>query len=111
MFIPVSTQASPAAMELALKLTNVIREYQQTRSDVTSRDIRHALRMTELSTGAGAPRVIILGAVMLALAAGLILALYTGGGARAGAPPSTMMPMLLIALVIALFVVVRLVRR
>lgn len=111
MFVPVQAQASPAAMELALKITNVIREFQQGRSDVSSRDIRHALRMAELSTGAGAPRAMILGAVMVALAVGLILALYTSGGTKGNAPSSSMMPMLVITAVIALFVVMRLARR
>lgn len=101
----------PRAMDLALKITNVIREFQQSRADVSSRDVRHALRMAGLSTGTGDSRTVIFGATMVALAVGLILALYTSGGIEGNAPAAAMTPILVAAAILAIFVVMRLARR
>ena len=112
MFVPISSHASPAAMELALKINNVIREYQQERSDVSARDIRQALRMAELSTGSAPPRALILGVMTALLAAGLALALLMPKGTGTpGGPTATMFPFLILTIVVAVFLVLVILRR
>ena len=112
MFVPVSSQASPAAMELALRITNVIREYQQERSDVSGRDIRHALRMAELSTGSAPPKALVLAVVTALLAGGLALALLIPKGTgTVGGPTATIFPFMILMIVCAVFLVLVILRR
>jgi hypothetical protein len=113
MFIPVPTQASPAATELALKIVNVIREFQQSRSDVTSRDVRQALRMARLSTGPDPMRAMAIPLLVAVVVAGIAVFKLVGkGSAQPGASP-VMLPVIfmVIILVLALMLVITRIRR
>ena len=111
MFVPVSSQASPAAMELALRITNTIREFQAGRSDVTPRDVRHALRMAELSTGPIYPRAAILALLAAILASGLLLALVIQKRPESAGPSATAIPFAILMAVLGVFLVFFVLRR
>lgn len=53
---PVHSTGSPAALELAQKISNAISEYQQTHPGVSSSDVREAIRIAQTSAGAGTNR-------------------------------------------------------
>jgi hypothetical protein len=110
MFVPIQSQASPAAMELALRITNVIREFQEGRTDVKSRDIRRALRMAELSTGAGPARAMAISAILGMTATVLGLVLIISKGKESPGPTPATLPLILMMVVLGVFVMLLVVR-
>lgn len=113
MFIPVPTQASPAATELGLKLTNVIREFQQSRSDVTARDVRQALRLAQLSTGPDPMRAVAIPLLVAVVVAGIAVFKLVGEGSKQPGSSPVMVPMILMVLIlgVALMLVITRIRR
>jgi len=99
-------------MELALKIHDVIRQYQQEHSGVRPREVRQALRMAELSTGTAPPRMLILGLVAVILAAGLALALFMPKGpVSAGGQDVMAFPFVVLGILVAVFLVMVILRR
>jgi hypothetical protein len=111
MFVPPSSQASPAAMELALKVTNLIREFQQGRSDLTPRDIRMALRMAEITTEAAPPRGAIVAIVAGLAAAGMAVALFANKNPGNASPSGAVFPFLIMVIGIAALLMFLVLRR
>ncbi len=111
MFVPTSFQASPAAMDLALRITNVIREFQQGRSDVTPRDVRMALRMAEVSMGSSYRSAPIAVMVAALAAAGLAFALLVAKDQGTARPQAPTFPFILLAIVVIVFLMLFVLRR
>ena len=70
MYVPVSTTASPTAIELGQKITDLIGEYRMQRPGVSGEDVRQALRIAGSQT---APGINVM-RVMILVALGFLLA-------------------------------------
>jgi hypothetical protein len=108
---PVHSTGSPAALELAQKISNAISEYQQTHPGVSSSDIREAIRIAQTSAGAGTNRRI---AVLVATVLAMVIAFSltsTFGRAGHGHMSFFMMPWALVVIIAGLAVVVLKARR
>jgi hypothetical protein len=75
MFVPSGFPfSSPASKELAKKLMETIREYQQTHSELSTFEIRNALRIARRDAGTSpVERVLSLALVAAALLVGLVV--------------------------------------
>jgi hypothetical protein len=108
---PVHSTGSPAALELAQKISNAISEYQQTHPGVSSSDVREAIRIAQTSAGAGTNRRI---AVVVAAALAMVIAfstMSTFGRAGHGHLSFFMMPWVLVVILTGLVVVALKARR
>jgi lipopolysaccharide export LptBFGC system permease protein LptF len=108
---PVHSSGSPAALELAQKLSNAISEYQQTHPGVSASDIREAIRIAQTSAGAGTNRRI---AVVLATGLAMLLAFSLVpmfGRVGHGHGSAFMMPWAMIVIMLGVFVIAMKARR
>jgi len=111
MFVPnPSSYPSPSAMELGQKIVTVIQEFQQRRTGVTTADIRAALRIAAVSTGADASRRVAVRLTILLVLAGVLVAVFSQAGGGGGRPSATTMP-IVFALVVLGLIALLLVRR
>jgi hypothetical protein len=113
MFVPTGSyhHASPAAMELGQKLTDAIRQYQQSHPGVSATEIRGAIRMAEANTCSfpiqrAVMKALTLGAVMLGF---VLFARQMDRGGRWDT--FTFLPLIGVALIAGLFVAVKFARR
>jgi hypothetical protein len=103
------TTASPAARELGEKLTQVILDFQRTRTWLQPREIRLALRIAAVNTQAGVAR-----ATVVALAVGLFLAAVLGSvflAVGAAVDRTTVVPMFVALIALGGLLVVLVARR
>ncbi len=106
---PVHSSGSPAALELAQKISNAISEYQQTHPGVSTGDIREAMRIVQTNTGTGTNRrigVMVAAVVSILIAVGLMPTF-----SHAGHVHDFMMPWVLIVIVGGVFAIAMKARR
>jgi hypothetical protein len=112
-FVPIvptgSSQASPNAQELGRRLVALIREYQQNHPDTGRTDVRQALKIAELSTGAALRGNTALIAIIIAV---LLVGLLVGFLQSAGSfDPGSQLPMIaLVGVVVVVLGVVAAIR-
>jgi hypothetical protein len=105
-FVPIvpagPSQASPNAQELGRRIVALIQEYQQNHPDTSRTDVRQALKIAELSVGAGFRGNPALIAIIVAV---LLLGLLMGFLHSAGSfDPDGKLPMIAVLGVIVLVI-------
>lgn len=100
--------SSPRTRELASLLTKVVDEYRGAHPSVSGKEIREALRMTQVTAGGSKAPVAVavslaLGLLVMGLTLGLVF-LGRGGGIELG--DGTSMPMIVLAITVFLGIVV-----
>jgi len=96
---PVTSSGSPAALELAQKISATIREYQQTHPGVSAGDIGDALRIAAQGRGA-ARRGPVAAAVVASLVVGVMIALGVMRAASRDSAAGALLPFFAVAVLL-----------